>query len=278
MIDPSTLPPETIIAPEPGTPEYEEAMAKVFDDSQTSEKDAATAGTKAERPANVPEKFWDAEKGAIKQDELLAAYAAAGKEPEAKTDEEGTPPATEVARQQAEAATALQEVGLAYDKYEAEYLATGAISDASYAEMAAKNISRGIVDAHISNLVKTSELESATIRASVLSTVGGEEKYSEMVGWAAKNVPQAELIAYNKITESGDIEQTKLAVSAMFRRYEANFGQAPNLLTALNGQGEATDVYRSTAQMTAEMADPRYNRDPAFRAYVEAKLARSNIM
>lgn len=41
---------------------------------------------------------------------------------------------------------------------------------------------------------------------------------------------------------------------------------------------DASDDYQSKAQMTADMKDPRYKKDPAFRKQVEEKIGRSNIM
>lgn len=274
----STVPniPDIIVAPLPGTPEYEAEMEAVFDKAQTAETNAdLPAATKAERPANVPEQFWDAEKGVIKHDELLASYDELAKKGAPKDEE--APPA-DIPPQQAEAAAALAEVGLAYDKYEAEYRETGKISDASYAEMAAKNIPRAIVDAHINGLIVASEAANTAARNSVFEAVGGEAKYAEMVTWASANVPREELIAYNEITDSGDPAKVRLAAVALFSKYEASVGRAPNLLTGGAGKGTSADVYRSTQELTADMKNPLYNRDPAFRADVEAKLARSNIM
>jgi len=269
--------PDLIVAPLPGTPEYDAAMAEVFEKAQTPETgvEQPATTTKAERPANLPEQFWDAEKGVIKHDELLASYDELAKKGAPKADDKAD---ANVPPQQAEAAAALAEVGLAYDKYEAEYRDTGKISDASYAEMAAKNIPRAVVDAHISGLITSAETATEAARNSVFEAIGGEAKYAELVTWAAANVPREELIAYNEITESGDPAKVKLAAVALFSKYEAAVGRAPELLTGGTGKGTSTDVYRSTQELTADMKNPLYNRDPAFRADVEAKLARSNIM
>ena len=40
----------------------------------------------------------------------------------------------------------------------------------------------------------------------------------------------------------------------------------------------ATDVFKSVAQVTEAMNDPRYSKDPAFRKEVEDKLARSSVI
>ncbi|WP_448955717.1 capsid assembly protein [Labrys neptuniae] len=243
-------------APAEGTPEHDAAMAAKFDAAQKPE------GVTETKPEVAPEV-----KPEVK--------------PEGQTEEkkpEGTENQTETEKAQADAANALKEVGLAYDKYEAEYRQNGKLSDATYAEMAAKNIPRAVVDAHINGLVSTAEREAEAIRTDIFQSVGGEEKFASMVQWASTNVPRADLLAFNQIVDSGNVGQVKLAVKAMMARHEAEIGKEPNLLDVSGGRAQAGDVYRSTAQLVADMADPRYERDPAFRADVEAKLSRSNIM
>ena len=46
-------------------------------------------------------------------------------------------------------------------------------------------------------------------------------------------------------------------------------------------QGETEiipDAFESIAQVTEAMSDPRYDKDPAYRASVEKKIARSSVI
>lgn len=237
-------------APAPGTPEYDAAMAAKF------EKASAPEGT---------------------------TPAANAQTPPAETKTEGTkePPVNPAGESQfkkgeAEGAAALQAVGLDYSKYAAEFAQNGKLSDATYAEMAAKNIPREVVDAHIQAQTRVAEAEAEAIRNDIFTMVGGEEAYGEMVQWALKNVPRADLEAFDKLLEEGSLGQVKLAVQGLFSAFQNSNGKEPSLLGG--GRSESKDVYRSVAELTADMRDPRYEKDPAFRADVQAKLGRSNIM
>nr|WP_047575698.1 hypothetical protein [Methylobacterium sp. ZNC0032] len=252
--------------PAPGTPEHDAAMAARFDAAQTPD---AAAAPKATVPDFVPEKFRNAADPMKAMAEAYAALEAkqAGK-PEASANQ------TPQNQQQGadKGAEALAAVGLDYDAYAQEFMSTGKLSEATYAAMAAKNIPRAVVDAHIAGQQALAD----SYRTNVMSAVGGEENFTAMSQWAAVNVPKDQLTAYNTAVDSGDINVVRLAVEGLYAKYTAANGVQPKLLGG--GRSESHDRYESTAQLTADMRDPRYQKDPAFRASVEQKLARSNIM
>ncbi len=266
MSEVTNTPAETPAAPAPGTPEHDAAMAARFEAAQTPE---STGAPKATVPDFVPEKFRSA---ADPVKAMAEAYAALEAKQAGKPEDK--PEAAPQSQQEGadKGAEALAAVGLDYDAYAKEFMETGKLSDATYAAMAAKNIPRSVVDAHIAGQVALAD----SYRTNVMSAVGGEENFSAMSQWAAVNVPKAELQAYNTAVDSGDINVVRLAVEGLYAKYTAANGSQPKLLGG--GRSESHDVYQSTAQMTADMRDPRYAKDPAFRAMVEQKLARSNIM
>jgi hypothetical protein len=266
MSDVTNTPENTPAAPAPGTPEHDAAMAARFDAAQTPDPSTVQP---ANVPDFVPEKFRSAADPMKAMAEAYAALEAKqGAKPDAKADE-----VPQTQQQGADkGAEALAAVGLDYDAYAKEFMETGKLSDATYEAMAAKNIPRAVVDAHIAGQFALAD----GYRANVMSAVGGEENFTAMSQWAGVNVPQAELVAYNKAVDSGDIEVVRLAVEGLYAKYTAANGVQPRLLGG--GRSEALDKYESTAQLTADMRDPRYQKDPAYRASVEQKLARSNIM
>jgi hypothetical protein len=98
-----------------------------------------------------------------------------------------------------------------------------------------------------------------------------------MVSWAADNLPDGQIERYNIAVNSGDMNETMFAVNGLKAQYEAARGLEPARQIA--GQARASaDAYQSLAQMKADMADPRYHTDSAFREAVAAKLGRSNIL
>ena len=108
----------------------------------------------------------------------------------------------------------------------------------------------------------------------IYDSVGGEEAYGEMVGWAAQNLSQDEIDSYNSVTNSGNSAAIKFAVEALANRYANSEGYEAPMVT---GRKSAPSVqgYRSNAELARDISDPRYAADPAFRADVEARLAKS---
>lgn len=259
---------ETVV---PGSPEYEAAMVAKFDSHNNSEAEVTTEAPQVvTRPEHIPEKFWDAEKGEVRLEALAKSYAelekSRGKPPAEKAPgdtTDNTPPPAEADAAKA----ALEAQGFDYSNLSQEFLEHGDITEETRAALAAKGFTKEVVDSHIAGQQALArEWQNAGYEV-----VGGKEQYSKMVEWAASNLSQAEKVAFNTATDTSDVEQMKLAVSGLKQRYESANGKAPGLLTGSNS-GDSNQGYESRAQMLAEMKDPRYAKDEAFRKQVENKL------
>ena len=107
------------------------------------------------------------------------------------------------------------------------------------------------------------------------NAVGGEEKYNEMIGWAAQNMSSQEIDLYDSVMEKGDSAAAYFAVQALAYRYQESNGVEGNLV---QGKSPSTSPgFRSQAELVQAMSDPRYDSDPAYRQDVTRKLERSNI-
>jgi len=82
-----------------------------------------------------------------------------------------------------------------------------------------------------------------------------------------------EIEAYNAAM-SGNMETRKMAIEAIKSKYVAKTGSNPKVLVGL-AASPAQSGYESKAQMTSDMKDPRYAKDPAYRAAVERKIAKT---
>ena len=110
----------------------------------------------------------------------------------------------------------------------------------------------------------------------IKSLAGGDEGYTELTKWAADSLDEGFIKAYDSIVESGDVRMIQLAVAGLKAEYEKANGFEGQMLTGKAAQAKA-DVFRSQAEVVAAMQDPRYDRDPAYRQDVFAKLDRSNL-
>jgi hypothetical protein len=107
------------------------------------------------------------------------------------------------------------------------------------------------------------------------NSVGGAEKYQQLVQWAAQNFSEQEIQAFDNVVESGNKNAINFALQALKSRYTDAVGFEGEML-----QGKAAasqDVFRSQAELVRAMNDPRYDKDPAYRQDIYDKLDRSNI-
>ena len=109
---------------------------------------------------------------------------------------------------------------------------------------------------------------------SIKQTVGGDEQYDALVGWAGENLDSSSIDAFDSLVESGNAKAIELAVAGLYSMYEAQNGSEGQMIT---GKAPSTngDRFRSQAEVVAAMSDSRYDSDPAYRQEIIEKLDRS---
>ena len=186
-------------------------------------------------------------------------------EEEEVSQEEDTPEEEEVEK-------VLEEAGLNMEDLEAEFEKDGQLSSESYLALERAGIPRSTVDNYISGIQAQSEL----IELKAYEAVGGKERYQALAGWAADNLSEDEIEAFNSTLSNPTGAQFKLALAGLQARYEASNG---SMTDNLIGKGRASpDVFESMEQLRVAMSDPRYAKDTAYQRQVAAKLQRSNLM
>lgn len=110
----------------------------------------------------------------------------------------------------------------------------------------------------------------------IQQAVGGSDEYQSMIQWAGQNLSEQEVAMYDAVMDRGDPLAMFFAAQALNARYQDAVGYDGEMLTG-NAPRNSTDSFRSQAELVEAMSDPRYDRDPAYRADVADKLERSNI-
>ena len=109
----------------------------------------------------------------------------------------------------------------------------------------------------------------------VYNSAGGEAEYGRLTSWAAKNLSETKLDAFNDMIDRGNSTAIQIAVAGLRAEYEAQEGYEGRMLTGKSAP--AADGFRSQAEVVQAMSDPRYDRDEAYRQDVYDKLERSNV-
>lgn len=155
-----------------------------------------------------------------------------------------------------------------------EFARAGTLSDASK-EAAAKAF--GVTPEMVDLYIKGAQAGAQESMASVLEQAGvSEEEALGFQAWANENWTDEQRIAFNAKPQA---EAYKEAVAEW---KAAGNGPAPRDITKGErpekaGNNTGPEPYANRAQMVADMNDPRYAKDSAFRASVEARVGVSTF-
>ena len=111
---------------------------------------------------------------------------------------------------------------------------------------------------------------------SVMNAAGGEANYNRIVEWAASNLDNRSIDAFDSVVDSGNPAAINIAFAGLKSRYEEANGYEGRMLSGKAADSRG-DVFRSQAELVAAMGDPRYDTDPAYRADVVEKLNASDL-
>lgn len=147
------------------------------------------------------------------------------------------------------------------------------LSKMNPAEVAAEYLKyRQQIESNQQPVEDISEQEVAELRG----IAGGDDSYQEMIAWASENLSPEDQQRYDNVIASGNYDAISFAVQALSSKYTEAMGVEGQLFKG-KPAGNTRDVFRSQAEVVQAMSDPRYDRDPAYRQDVYAKLERSEL-
>ena len=213
------------------------------------------------------------------QDDLLKAYeelqkklsnpetADEAEEPEVEPAEERVEEEVTEEPQVAETVKYMQELGQKFDT-------SGELSEEAIEKLGSMD-SKELIKAYLQyNAQSQAQTLQQSAVTDIQNSIGGEKAYSEMIGWASNNLSESEIADFNAVTATNNAVAIKFAVQALNARYKEGAGYEADLVTS-GKRAASVQGYRSHAELSRAIADPRYATDPAYRADVEAKLAAS---
>lgn len=245
--------------PDDGSPPgHVEKMAGMSEGTPAEEQQVETPA----RPDNIPEKFWDGEKGEVNVEALLKAQQDAEKalrqnqnQPEDETPAEGEQSAQDNV---VEAASA-------------EFAEKGELSADTYSALESVGISREMTDSYISGqMAVVNQLTGAAY-----GPFDGKEGYEAAADWAAANLSETEIQALDVQLTSTNPDIVAEGAKALASRYQAEADVEPGTIRGDANNANHGGYYKSSGEMMRDMSSRRYRTDAAFRAEVAAKIDRA---
>jgi len=162
----------------------------------------------------------------------------------------------------------------------AEYEENGQLSEETMAKFSAMS-SQDLVNAYM-QMQSQQPVEAAPVGMSesevnaIKNSVGGEEKYAQIIEWASTNLDESAIEGFDSLINTGNAKAIQLAVAGLKAEYEMSNGYEGRMLQGKPSESKGS-TFRSQAELVEAMSDPRYDRDPAYRQDILDKLDRSDL-
>jgi len=254
------------------TPETEVLTAEEQDSLEVGEK------LVAEQEGLLAGKYKNAE-------DLEQAYLSLQKklgQTEDQTGEEEGEGYTEEEESNEEVSDYAPAISLINDASNEYYANDGALSEetiSKFTEMSSQDLVNAYMEmtetGQINQAAQSYEMSDAQVN-SVMNAAGGESNYNTVVEWAASNLGDRQIDAFDSVVDSGNPAAINIAFQGLQAAYNEANGYEGRMLQG-KAPSSAGETFRSQAELVAAMGDPRYETDSAYRADVIAKLEQSDL-
>jgi len=259
-------------------------MAETFTNDNTPETEVLTSDE--QDSLEVGEKLVAEQEGLLagkykNAEDLEAAYLSLqkklGQEETDEGGEEGEGEEEETDEEVSQFAPAVSLINEASDEY---YSNDGKLSEETiekFSEMSSQDLVSAYLDIQSKNpqAQQSYELSDSQVN-SVMNAAGGEANYNRVVDWAADNLGDRQIDAFDSVVDSGNPAAIGIAFQGLQSAYNEANGYEGRMLQG-KPANSAGALYRSQAELVAAMGDPRYDTDPAYRADVVEKLNNSDL-
>lgn len=251
------------------TPEEQQAIDR-YRESQKPAEERANGMPEGYNEDGTPQEELIA--GKFKsQDDLVQAYEELQKKLGQPREEAEKPTEAEAQDADTEEPKAEEAEGtVSVAKYEQEFAENGSISDTSYAELEKLGFSRSQVDAYIQG----QQAYANSVRDQIYGSVGGQEAYSELIGWASENMDPAAIKEYNEAVDAMDQPRIMRSLEYMNLKY----GQStPREARRLEGDSPASGLqpYSTKNEWQRDMTSRLYGKDAKFTKMVDNRYLAS---
>ena len=172
-------------------------------------------------------------------------------------------------------------VSLITDASDEYYANNGQLSEktiSKFSEMSSQDLVNAYLEIQANNpqaAQQSVEMSDAQVN-SVQNAAGGEANYNRVIEWAASNLNDASINAFDSVIDSGNPAAINIAFQGLQSQYNEANGYEGRMLSGKAASSKG-DIFRSQAELVAAMGDPRYDTDPAYRADVVSRLEQSDL-
>ena len=164
-----------------------------------------------------------------------------------------------------------------YQKWQTEVATTGTLAEATRKEIMSKT---GFTPAMVDDYLSAQQAKRRQAFATAAEVVGGGEKLSKILRWAANNFVGEQLQGLQAGLAGPNSELTLRGLVAAYDQAHPASEPVKSDKTAVSasvaGATKQLPGYKSMAEYRMDMSNPRFKRDDAFRKAVETRAARTD--
>ena len=172
-------------------------------------------------------------------------------------------------------------VSLITEASEEYYANDGQLSEEtieSFSQMSSQDLVNAYLEIQANNPqapTQAAELSEAQVNQ-VQNACGGEANYNTVVDWAASNLTDEAINAFDSVVDSGNPMAISIAFKGLQNEYNEANGYEGRMLQG-RAASSAGETFRSQAELVSAMGDPRYDTDEAYRDDILRKLNESDL-
>ncbi len=164
-----------------------------------------------------------------------------------------------------------------YQKWAVEVASTGDLSAESREEIKAKT---GFNDAMVNDYLSAQQAKRRQAFTDAAAIVGGGEKLSKILRWAANNFAGEQLQGLQAGLAGPNSELTLRGLTAAYDQANPPAAEPARAAQAVSpsvaGASQELPGYKSMAEYRMDMSNPRFKRDDKFRHAVEMRASRTD--
>ncbi len=171
-------------------------------------------------------------------------------------------------------------INLINDASEEYYANDGQLSEdtiEAFSSMSSQDLVNAYIEIQQNNPQASQGVELSESQVNqVQNACGGEANYNEVVDWAAQNLTDDAINAFDSVVDSGNPMAISIAFKGLQNEYNEANGYEGRMLQG-RAASSAGETFRSQAELVSAMGDPRYDTDEAYRDDVLRKLNESDL-
>ena len=172
-------------------------------------------------------------------------------------------------------------VNLITEASEEYYANDGQLSEEtieSFSSMSSQDLVNAYLEIQAKNpqaQAQSYELSDAQVN-SVINAAGGQQNYDTVIEWAASNLNERQVDAFDSVVDSGNPAAINIAFQGLQSAYNEANGYEGRMIQG-KAPSSSGNNFRSQAELVAAMGDPRYDTDEAYRDDVLRRLDQSDL-